>query len=73
MAKYILAIDILNSANKLVPFEDNYTHKEGKSAAHIKSSLFNFSTELIIDEDELIIWRVTAYSSKHDGFRKESK
>lgn len=50
-----VAIDILNSVNKLVPFENNYTHEEGNSAAHIKSSLFNFSLELIIDEGELLI------------------
>jgi len=47
--------DILNSVNKLVPFEDNYAHQEGNSAAHIKSSLFNFSIEFIIDEGELVI------------------
>lgn len=47
--------DILNSINKLVPFEDNYAHQEGNSAAHIKSSLFNFSMDLIIEEGELVI------------------
>ncbi|WKY46437.1 secondary thiamine-phosphate synthase enzyme YjbQ [Eubacteriaceae bacterium ES3] len=47
--------DILNSINKLVPFEDNYTHEEGNAAAHIKASLFNFSSEFIIDEGELVI------------------
>lgn len=47
--------DILNSVNKLVPFDDNYAHQEGNSAAHIKSSLFNFSIEFIIDEGELVI------------------
>jgi len=47
--------DILKSVNKLIPFEDNYAHQEGNSAAHIKSSLINFSIELIIDEGELVI------------------
>lgn len=47
--------DILNSVNKLVPFEDNYAHEEGNAAAHIKASLFNFSSEFIIDEGELVI------------------
>lgn len=47
--------DILKSVNKLVPFEDDYAHQEGNSAAHIKSSLFNFSIEFIIDEGELVI------------------
>jgi len=47
--------DILDSINKLVPFEDGYKHEEGNSAAHIKSSLFNFSLEMIIYEGELVI------------------
>lgn len=47
--------DILDSINKLVPFEDGYKHEEGNSAAHIKSSLFNFSLEMIIHEGELVI------------------
>lgn len=47
-------LDILTSMNNLVPFENNYKHEEGNSAAHIKSSLFNFSLEMIIDEGELV-------------------
>jgi len=48
-------LDILTSMNNLVPFENNYQHEEGNSAAHIKSSLFNFSLEMIVDEGELVI------------------
>jgi secondary thiamine-phosphate synthase enzyme len=47
--------DILNSINALIPFENNYTHEEGNAAAHIKSSLFNFSMEFIIEEGKLVI------------------
>lgn len=47
--------DMLTSLNHLIPFENNYKHEEGNSAAHIKSSLFNFSLEMIIDEGELVI------------------
>lgn len=47
--------DILKETNKIVPFEDDYAHQEGNSAAHIKSSLFNFSLELIIDERKPIL------------------
>lgn len=50
-----LMTDFLNSMNGLIPFENNYGHLEGNAAAHIKSSLFNFSLELIIDEGELVI------------------
>jgi secondary thiamine-phosphate synthase enzyme len=31
--------DILKEVNKLIPFEDDYRHGEGNSAAHIKSSI----------------------------------
>ena len=47
--------DILTSLNNLIPFENNYGHQEGNAAAHIKSSLTNFSMELIIEEGELLI------------------
>lgn len=47
--------DILKSVNDLIPLENQYTHEEGNAAAHIKSSLFNFSLEMIIDEGELVI------------------
>ncbi|GAG03949.1 unnamed protein product, partial [marine sediment metagenome] len=30
--------DILAELNKIIPLQDNYTHMEGNSAAHIKSS-----------------------------------
>lgn len=47
--------DILTSLNNLVPFENNYRHEEGNAAAHIKSSLFNFSLEMIVEDGELVI------------------
>ncbi len=47
--------DILKEINKIVPFEDDYAHQEGNSAAHIKSSLFNFSQDFIIEDGKLVI------------------
>lgn len=47
--------DILTTLNNLVPFENNYRHEEGNAAAHIKSSLFNFSLEMIVEDGELVI------------------
>jgi secondary thiamine-phosphate synthase enzyme len=35
--------DILMELNKVIPFEDHYSHMEGNSAAHIKSSLIGIS------------------------------
>jgi secondary thiamine-phosphate synthase enzyme len=62
--------DILNSVNKLIPFEDNYAHQEGNSAAHIKSSLFNFTLEFIVEDGELIIGTYQGiYFCEFDGPR----
>ncbi|MBO8128187.1 MAG: YjbQ family protein [Peptococcaceae bacterium] len=36
--------DIIAQLNKLVPYEDNYSHAEGNSDAHIKASLVGSST-----------------------------
>lgn len=49
--------DVLASVNRLIPFEDNYLHEEGNSAAHIKSSLFNVFLEMIVADGELVIGR----------------
>jgi len=32
--------DVLKEINAIVPFDDDYAHMEGNSAAHIKSSMF---------------------------------
>jgi len=31
--------DIVMELNKMIPFDDNYSHLEGNSAAHIKASI----------------------------------
>lgn len=41
--------DILKEIEKIIPFQDNYAHMEGNSAAHIKSSLFGASQTVIIE------------------------
>jgi len=65
--------DILTSVNDLVPFENDYKHEEGNSAAHIKSSLFNFSLEMIIDESELVIGGYQGiYFCEFDGPRNRN-
>jgi secondary thiamine-phosphate synthase enzyme len=45
-----VARDILMELNKLIPFEDDYAHSEGNSAAHIKASLLGPSHCVLIDE-----------------------
>lgn len=46
-------VDILKELNKIIPFEDDYHHLEGNSAAHIKSSLIGSSVMVIIENGQL--------------------
>ena len=41
--------DIEMELNKVVPFQDNYLHLEGNSAAHIKTSMIGASEVVIIE------------------------
>jgi secondary thiamine-phosphate synthase enzyme len=40
--------DLVRELNSIVPFDDNYTHAEGNSAAHIKSSIVGCSEMLVV-------------------------
>src|SRR5690554_5955676 len=63
--------DILMEINKIVPFNDGYLHMEGNSAAHIKSSLFGFSEQIIIENGRLVLgtWQ-GIYFCEFDGPRQ---
>ncbi len=65
--------DILKEINKIVPFDDNYSHIEGNSAAHIKASMFGFSLQVIINETKLILgtWQ-SVYFCEFDGPRNRN-
>lgn len=62
--------DIKKEMNKIVPFEDNYSHLEGNSAAHIKSSLFGVDQNIIIENNKLLLgtWQ-GIYFCEFDGPR----
>ena len=62
--------DILNELNKIVPFDDNYSHSEGNSAAHIKSSIIGFSEIIFIENAGLLLgtWQ-GIYFCEFDGGR----
>ncbi len=62
--------DIIHELNKLVPFDDNYSHSEGNSAAHIKSSLIGASKSIIIENGNLKLgtWQ-GIYFCEFDGPR----
>jgi secondary thiamine-phosphate synthase enzyme len=47
--------DILETLNKLVPYNDNYAHIEGNADAHIKSSLVGSSQQVIIEHGRLVL------------------
>lgn len=47
--------DILSELNKVIPFDDNYSHLEGNAAAHIKSSVVGASETLLVDGGSLVL------------------
>lgn len=62
--------DFIMEMNKLVPMSDGYHHREGNSAAHIKSSMMGFSQTVIIDDGRLLLgtWQ-GIYFMEFDGPR----
>ena len=62
--------DLVMEINKIVPFNDNYHHMEGNSAAHIKSSLFGPSISIIIENGRPVYgtWQ-SLYFCEFDGPR----
>ncbi len=63
--------DILMELDKLVPFEDNYSHLEGNAAAHVKSSIIGVCQTLLIEDGELGLgtWQ-GLFFCEFDGPRK---
>lgn len=47
--------DILKELNKIIPFEDDYGHTEGNSAAHIKSTMIGVSEAIMVEEGRLAL------------------
>ena len=47
--------DIIKELNKVIPFDDNYSHLEGNAAAHIKSTLVGASETIMIDNGSLVL------------------
>ena len=65
--------DILHEINKAIPFDDNYSHSEGNSAAHIKASIFGFSEIILIEDGQLVLgtWQ-GIYFCEFDGGRNRT-
>ena len=50
-----VAADILKMLNTVVPFEAGYRHREGNSAAHIKSTLVGASQTAAVEKGRLVL------------------
>jgi secondary thiamine-phosphate synthase enzyme len=63
-------VDILNTINKIVPWDDRYRHLEGNSAAHIKVSLFGPSEMVALENGSLVLgtWQ-SIFFCEFDGPR----
>ena len=62
--------DVLYELEKIVPWEDNYQHYEGNSAAHLKASMMGFSEQVIVEGGKLVLgtWQ-SVYFCEFDGPR----
>ncbi len=62
--------DMINYLNQLVPADNGYSHSEGNSDSHIKSSLLGPALQLIIEKGELVLgaWQ-GIYFCEFDGPR----
>lgn len=62
--------DVITALNRLVPFEEDYQHMEGNSAAHIKSTLVGTAQTVLIEEGKLLLgtWQ-SIYFCEFDGPR----
>ena len=47
--------DIVMELNKIIPFNDHYSHLEGNSAAHIKASIMGFSVNIPVENNDLLL------------------
>ncbi len=63
--------DMLVELNKLVPERDYFTHAEGNSAGHIKSSLIGNTKQIIVENGRLALgtWQ-GIYFCEFDGPRE---
>ncbi len=62
--------DILMELDKVIPLSDNYRHREGNSAAHIKTSLVGSSEVIFIKSGNLVLgtWQ-SLFFCEFDGPR----
>ena len=63
--------DILKELNTVIPFDDNYGHTEGNSAAHIKSTIVGVSKTVLVEDGRLALgtWQALFFC-EFDGPRE---
>ena len=63
--------DILMELNKVIPFQDNYSHREGNAAAHIKASLVGSAQTILVEGGRLALgtWQ-GVFFCEFDGPRR---
>jgi secondary thiamine-phosphate synthase enzyme len=63
--------DILMELDKIVPWNDNYRHAEGNTAAHIKASLVGSSQTIPVEDGRLVLgtWQ-GIFLAEFDGPRR---
>jgi secondary thiamine-phosphate synthase enzyme len=68
-----VSYDILQILNKIIPWEDDYRHLEGNSAAHIKSSMMGASELITVSDGRLVLgtWQ-GIFFCEFDGPRTRS-
>lgn len=47
--------DIINTLNKIVPYDGNYRHIEGNSDAHVKASMMGSSVTCLVENGRLVL------------------
>jgi secondary thiamine-phosphate synthase enzyme len=62
--------DMIMELNKIVPFDDNYRHSEGNSAAHIKATMVGSSVTIPVEDGRMQLgtWQ-GIYFCEFDGPR----
>jgi secondary thiamine-phosphate synthase enzyme len=62
--------DMIFEIDKIIPWNDNYQHAEGNSAAHIKSSFFGVTETVWVQNGRLLLgtWQ-SLYFCEFDGPR----
>jgi secondary thiamine-phosphate synthase enzyme len=66
-------VDLLTGLDSIAPWENQYRHAEGNSAAHIKAGLMGFSTEVPVADGRLLLgtWQ-SIYLCEFDGPRRRT-